>query len=88
MGVLDGQRVVGVIGRVPELAAAELVVYAGPGSLVAHAAEEPLGGDYDHEGKRENDDVEPGAKAGGQQVANGQFEKNLHAGFPMLENFS
>ena len=59
MAVLEGERIVRIVGAVPELTAAQLVVDLGVHRVFAHALDHALHPDDHDEGERENEDVEP-----------------------------
>ena len=72
VGVGEGQRVVGIVGRVLEVAPADLGGDHGLLGLFVHPLDQALGEDDQNERERKDEDVEPGPEARTEEVLDGQ----------------
>jgi hypothetical protein len=72
MGILESERIVGIIIVLPVLASAVFGVSLGHSGLVSHPFVQALQPDNDNKRKRQNDHIEPGPESSTQQISESQ----------------
>ena len=71
MGVGERERVVGIVGWMLKVAAADLRGDHGLLGLLVHALEQASGEDDENEGERQDEDVEPSAEPRAEEILEG-----------------